>query len=249
MNIVIIEDEKLAMERLQILLEEYDPSIKVVGALGSLEDALTYFKTKPQPDVLLLDIHVADGNGLELFKQINYSKPVIFVTAFDQYALDAFKMMCVDYILKPVTLEALATAFNKLRNMPQAFQWGHEHMSTAINEGHYKKRFLAKIGKRLHFIDTIDISYFQADNKIVYVIDREGRKLLVDVTIEGLETLVDPKQFFRLNRRYLINAAAIEQVKTYFNKRLRVWMKGAPAEEEIVVSREKVAEFKAWAEV
>lgn len=249
MKIVIVEDEKLAAERLQTLLQEYDPAIEIAACLESIEETVKYLKQKAHPDLLLLDIHLSDGHSFEIFKQVSYNKPVIFTTAYDNYALEAFKMFSIDYILKPVTLDALAAALNKLKSL--AISFSSNDLNRLIPEwqnNHYKKRFLGKVGQRLFFIDTADIAFFQADNKIVYLADKDGNRYVVEHTMEKLEEQLDPQQFFRLNRRFIVRINAIEQVRPYYNNRLRLAVKGCNQPDDMVISRDRVAAFKQWAE-
>ncbi len=249
MKVVIVEDEKLAANRLQTLVSEYDASIEILACIESIEETVQYLKQHTHPDVLLLDIHLSDGHSFEIFKQIRYNNPVIFTTAYDQYALEAFKMFSIDYILKPVTLEALAGAFNKLKSLAIPFSSiDMNHLEPALRKGQYKKRFLGKVGQRLFFIDTEDIAFFQADNKLVHLIDKEGNRYLADYTIEKLVEQLDPEHFFRLNRSIIVNIDAIQQVKPYYNSRLKLSVKGATQQEEIIISRERVSEFKQWAD-
>ena len=249
MKVVIVEDEKLAAERIQTLLLEYDPTITITARLESIEQTVKYLKEHTHPDLLLLDIHLSDGQSFEIFNQINYNKPVIFTTAYDQYALEAFKMFSIDYILKPVTQEALAKAINKLKSLSASFpQIDFKNLQPAWEQRNFKKRFLGKVGQRLFFIDVVHIAFFQADNKIVYLIDKEGNRYIVDTTMEKLEAQLDPMHFFRLNRRYIINIEAIEQVKPYYNSRLKLSVVGASQQDELIISREKVADFKVWAQ-
>ncbi|MBL7741789.1 MAG: response regulator transcription factor [Chitinophagaceae bacterium] len=249
MKIVIVEDEKLAAERLQTVLHEYDPAIEVVACLESIEETVRYLKQKPHPDLILLDIHLSDGHSFEIFKQVSYNKPVIFTTAYDSYALDAFKLFSIDYILKPVTLDALAAAMNKFRSLAVSFSATDlQKLNTEWQHNRYKKRFLGKVGQRLFFIDVQDIAFFQADNKIVYLVDKEGNRYVTEHTLEKLEEQLDPQQFFRLNRRFIVRINAIEQVKPYYNNRLKICVKGITESEDMVISRDRVADFKLWAE-
>ncbi len=252
MNILIIEDEALAAERLKMLLQQYDPSIKVVGVLESIEETVHWLQTKPAPDLLLMDIHLSDGHCFEIFKQTLIQKPIIFTTAFDHYAINAFQHYSVDYIMKPVTAEALATAINKYKTMAAVFTapdfkvWPglvNENKSTR-----YKDRFLAKVGTRTFFIQAEDVAYFAADNKIVSLADKEGNRYIVNYTIEKLEPILDPHHFFRINRKMIIHSKSIEQVKPHFNNRLKLALKNIRTSDEIVISRERVAAFKKWAE-
>ena len=249
MKIVIVEDEKLAAVRLQTLLQEYDPSIETAACLESIEETVKYLKQKPRPDLLLLDIHLSDGHSFEIFKQVSYTRPVIFTTAYDNYALEAFKMFSIDYILKPVTLDALATALNKLKSLAVSFSpTDLTKLMPAWQHNNFKKRFLGKVGQRLFFVDAGDIAFFQADNKIVYLVDKDGNRYVVEQTMEKLEEQLDPLQFFRLNRRFIVRINAIEQVKPYYNSRLKLALKGCNVTDDMVVSRDRVEAFKQWAE-
>jgi DNA-binding LytR/AlgR family response regulator len=247
MRVIIVEDERPSAERLQTLLAEYDPSIEVVACLESIEETVQYLKQHAHPDLLLLDIHLSDGHSFEIFKQVSYNKPVIFTTAYDQYALDAFKMFSIDYILKPVSLELLAGALNKLKTLSFSVV-DFNRLMPEWQQSRYKKRFLGKVGQRLFFIDTSNIAFFQADNKIVHLVDKEGNRYLADYTMERLEEQLDPQNFFRLNRKFIVHIEAIQQVKPYFNSRLKLAVKGAGQADDIVISRERVAQFKEWAE-
>ena len=249
MKVIIVEDEKLATERLQTLLKTYDSSIEIIACLESIEDTVHYLKNHSHPDLLLLDIHLSDGHSFEIFKQVSYNRPIIFTTAYDEYALDAFKMLSIDYILKPVSGEALATALNKFKSMSLSFSATDlSRVSQGWKDQRYKKRFLGKIGQRLFFIDAEEVAFFQADNKIVYLADKEGNRYIIDHTMERLEEQLDPQHFFRLNRKFIVNISAIQQVKPYYNNRLRLSVKGANQQEEMVISRERVADFKIWAD-
>jgi two-component system, LytTR family, response regulator LytT len=249
MKVVIVEDEILAAERLKTLLNDYDASIEVMACLESIEETVQYLKQSAHPDVLLLDIHLSDGHSFEIFKQVNYNRPVIFTTAYDQYALEAFKIFSIDYILKPVTQEALAGAINKLKSVSVSFSTiDFNRVFPELNIQRYKKRFLGKVGQRLFFINTEDICFFQADNKIVYLVDKEGNRYVVEHTMENLEDQLNPQQFFRLNRSFIVSIDAIQQVKPYYNSRLKLSVKCITHQEDMVVSRDRVAGFKQWAD-
>lgn len=199
----------------------------------------------------MMDIHLSDGHCFEIFKQVRIQKPVIFTTAFDSYAITAFQHYSVDYILKPVTAETLASAFNKYKQMATVFMAPDYQSWPAIIKEHtpnrYKDRFLAKVGPRTFFIQAEDVAYFSADNKIVSLGDKEGNRYIVNYTIEKLEPLLDPHQFFRVNRKMIVHSKSIEQVRPHFNNRLKLSLKNIKLPEEVIISRERVPAFKKWA--
>jgi two-component system, LytTR family, response regulator LytT len=251
MDVVIIEDEMLAAERLQSLIKNYDGNINIIASLESIDESVHWLQTKPHPDLLFVDIHLSDGHSFEIFKKINLQKPVIFTTAFDNYALDAFQLFSIDYILKPVTAEALAAAINKYKNIASMAAANYSLLSDSVKENfstRYKNRFLAKVGQRSFFLQADEVAYFFADNKIVYLVDKEGNRFIINFTLEKLEPLLDPHDFFRINRKMIVHSKAIEQAKPYFNNRLKLLLKGIKADEEIIISRERVVHFKEWAE-
>lgn len=251
MDVLIIEDELLAAERLQMLIKNYDPAINLVASLESIEEAVQWLSTKPAPDLLFADIHLSDGHCFEIFKKVNLRKPVIFTTAFDNYALDAFQLFSIDYILKPVTAEALASAINKYRYITKVAVTNYSLLSDQIKENfntRYKNRFLAKVGQRSFFIKATDVAYFMADNKIVYLVDNDGNRFIINYTMEKLEPMLDPHDFFRLNRKVIVHCNAIDQVKPYFNNRLKIILKNLKTDEDLVISRERVTAFKTWAD-
>lgn len=252
MDILIIEDEILAAERLQTLIKNYDSSIRMVACLDSIEESVQWLQTKPSPDLLLVDIHLSDGHSFEIFKRVQFLKPVIFTTAYDNYALDAFKLFSIDYILKPITAEALGAALNKYKNIANTIAASnYSLLSDQVKENvysRYKNRFLAKVGQRSFFLQADEIAYFFAENKIVYLVDTQGNRFIINFTLEKLEQLLDPQDFFRINRKIIINANSIEQIKPYLNNRLKIVLKGIKADEDIIISRERVVDFKLWAE-
>lgn len=253
MKVLIVEDERLAAQRLQHLLMEYDPSVEVIGIAESISETVQLLKQQPHPDLLLLDIQLSDGHSFEIFKSVPFNKPIIFTTAYDQYAIDAFKLFSIDYILKPVTAEALGYALNKYRSISNNvfLQTDYSLLAKQLHReigSSYKNRFLAKVGQRLFFVEVGDIAFFQADNKIVYLVDKDGNRFVIDYTLEKLEALLNPRDFFRLNRRFIVKVSAIEHIKPFYNSRLKLSVKGATTSEEMIISRERVSEFKAWAE-
>ncbi|WP_416438887.1 LytR/AlgR family response regulator transcription factor [Phnomibacter sp. MR] len=249
MRVVIIEDELLAAERLQHQLLEYDDQIQVVAHLYSIAEAVNWLETHRHPDLLFLDIQLADGYSFEIFKQIDYRKPIIFTTAFDQYALDAFQLHSIAYLLKPVSAGMLAKSLQKYKELctPVTAQTAAALLHS-FEQPEYKTRFLAKSGHKMYFIPCDDIRYFFAEDKIVYLVDRDGNKFTVDYTMEKLEKCLDPKVFFRLNRSYLVHQQSIFQIKPHINSRYKLTLRNAGKNEEVIISRERVKDFKVWAE-
>lgn len=247
---LIVEDELLAANRLQLMIGQYDPDITDIQCTESVVETIAWLEQHPPPDLILSDIQLSDGHSFEVFRRVAYKGPVVFTTAYDQYAIEAFRLFSIDYILKPVTAEALAQALDKYKQIiaPHIdYQQVLPRVQQAADE-RYKSRFLGRIGQRLQFVNAEDISFFQADNKIVYLTDKQGVRYLIDFTLEKLEQLLNPRLFFRLNRRYIVRYSAIEYIKPYLNSRLKLMVKGADRQEEFIISRERVAEFRAWAE-
>ncbi|MEO1049874.1 MAG: LytTR family DNA-binding domain-containing protein [Bacteroidota bacterium] len=248
MNIVIIEDEKLAREKLQGLIKRYDEGIQVVANLDSVDSALCWLSENEAPDLIFVDIHLADGISFEIFEKIDVSVPVIFTTAYDQYAIKAFRLNSVDYLLKPIQFEDLERSFDKfkkLNNNSQSLDIGLLREALSIPQQQYKSRFITKVGENIQSINISDVSYFFTEFKGVFLMTWEAKKHLINYTLEQLENVLDPNQFFRLNRKYIVDVEAIEKMSSYHGGRLKVCLKDC-SDDEIIVSREKVAELKKW---
>jgi two-component system LytT family response regulator len=252
MRIVIIEDEPLASERLQLLLQQYGGPTQIAALLESVDEAVKWFSSGQPADLILSDIQLADGSAFEIFRKIKISHPVIFTTAFDKYALDAFKLLSIDYLLKPVTLEALSASLNKLKLLqgnPEKIVANYGDLLQLLmhKEKPYKSRFTGKIGNKLFFIDIENIALFYSDNKIVYIQCLDNMRYISDHTLENIEHLLDPTQFFRINRGMITNINAINQVRPYDNNRLQIQLKKNIRPDEVIVSRERVHDFRKWA--
>lgn len=255
MKVIIVEDEPLAVERLRLLLKQYDPYIQVTAALESIAATVKYLKDpERKPDLLLMDIHLSDGSAFEIFKQVNITGPIIFTTAYDQYAIEAFKVLSIDYLLKPVTLQSLGLAIEKLkklREVPDHFVRDYTQFVGQFASGNirFRTRFMGRAGQKFFFVYIRDIALFIADNKIVQVVSIDNIRYLVDYTLEELEAVLDPALFFRVNRSMIVHAAAIEQVKPFINQRLRLFLKQPVKVDDILISRERVTAFKKWADL
>lgn len=252
MKVLIIEDEALAQERLQYLIKQCDSTVEVLGCLDSIEESVLWLQQNPSPDLLIMDIHLSDGLSFEIFKRMEIKQPVIFTTAFDQYAIEAFATFSIDYILKPISSDSLCRALNKYKNI--SAQFSNPDYKTMVevasnqSEQQYKTRFLARIGQRLFFVDVKDISFFFTDNKVLFVVDKKGGKYILNTTIERLELQLHPKDFFRINRKIIVRADAVQQIKPYLNSRLQLNVIAEHNSSEMIISRERVNEFKNWAE-
>jgi len=256
MNILIVEDEQLAQERLCNLIKKYDKKINIIGCVDSVEETIENLNKHKEIDLVFLDIQLSDGSSFEVFNQIEVTHPVIFTTAYDQFALRAFKLNSIDYLLKPIDFQELTAAIDKYKKLfwdkkdslsasPDLIQ----ELIKGVNNPstNYKKRFIVKYGDHIQFKQVADIGYFFAEGKTIYLVLAENnRKYIIDHTLEELENnLLDPENFFRINRKFLIKIDAIKEVNPYFNSRLKVHLnKGS--EHDLIVSRERVNEFKKW---
>lgn len=251
MNVVIVEDEALAAEHLIQLLRKTGEPFMVQGILESIEEAVTFFSSGQKTDLLFLDIQLADGKSFEIFNQVTVDAPIIFTTAYDQYALQAFKHFSVDYLLKPVQQEHLDAAVDKWKRMADKPRFAQEQLQQLKDwltkeKTKPKERLLIKSGNKLHYKPTDEVAYFLADGKEVYIYTRnENKKFLIDYTLEQLESQLDKQRFFRISRKAILNADAIAEVKGLISTRLEVNL-NQPCEHELTISRDRSAAFKAW---
>ena len=248
MKAIIIEDEPLNAEHLQNMLQRIDKNIEVVAILDSVKSAVKSFKNKVICDLIFVDIHLADGLSFEIFQEVEIQTPVIFTTAFDEYAIKAFKLNSIDYLLKPIDIQELKQALEKFKkaNANQVKQ-----ITDSISDAYlqlnktYKSRFLVKLGDQLHTIKTDDISHFIYEDKIVLLVSNQGKKFPVDYSIETLDAMLNPAEFFRINRKAIIQINEIKKVSSYFNSRLKLLTEYLDGDDAIV-SRERVNDFKSW---
>jgi two-component system, LytTR family, response regulator LytT len=251
MKVLIIEDEELAVKKLQKTLAGVDASAEVVGTADSIKSSVEWLQENPQPDLILMDIELADGQSFEIFNLTEVKSPVIFTTSYDEYALKAFKVNSIDYLLKPIQKEELQTALNK-------FKKTHSSGKAAINidslvkelqqklqPKEFRKRFLVKNGQKLVSIEVGDISYFYSDGRLNFFKTADTKKFVVDYTMDELEDMLDPERYFRISRSFYVSIASIEKIDDYFGNRLILQLKPA-VDKEALVSREKVTDFKKW---
>lgn len=252
MKVVIIEDEKLALEKLGRYLIKYDPTIEVLAKLPSVQEAVQWFTNNDdtQYDVIFMDVQLTDGLSFEIFNLVKVSKPIIFTTAYDEYAIDAFKVNSVDYLLKPITFTALTQALTKFKSFQSALLPPEivAKVSESFNEKKVKDRFLVRLGNNIHSINTDGIALFYAEGRDVFLVTNQDKKYIIDYNLEDLSSLIDDAVFFRVNRTFIVNINEIENVSVYSNSRLKINTKAIKTDKEIIVSREKVPVFKKWLE-
>ncbi len=255
MKVLIIEDEALAVKQLQHMIRNYDPSVEIVGTLDSVEASVAWFRAHQPPDLLLADIELVDGQSFRIFEQVPVQCPVIFTTAYDEYALRAFQVHSVDYLLKPIQEEVLHKSLRKLGEMKQLYGKGDagidlKALGALLRGGPlptetYRDRFLLKQGARLIPVEVREVAYFFTRDRLTFAKTWDGRSLAMDYTLDELEHLLDPKLFYRVNRQFILCPKAVEKIHLHFNYRLKVDLKPA-AEEEVFISRDKATEFRAW---
>ena len=253
MTTLIIEDEKPAARLLQRKLEKLEISVETM--LHSVEESVDWFTNNEHPDLIFLDIQLSDGLSFEIFEKIDIKSAIIFTTAYDEYALKAFKLNSIDYLLKPIDEDDLEVAVTKFRarlpksnpenqNLHLDFEQIRKMLSNPF-EKNYKKRFTVKIGQHLKVITTDEIECFFSENKGTYIHTFDNRNYLIDSTLEILEQELDMKDFFRVSRKFIVPLQAIKEIQVYTNSRLKVILPSYK-EDEVVVSREKVQDFKSW---
>ncbi|MBD2755124.1 LytR/AlgR family response regulator transcription factor [Spirosoma validum] len=274
MTILIIEDEEPTARKLQRLLADVMPTAHVVGMTVSVEESVDWLRTNPRPDLIFMDIELADGQSFDIFNRVAVASPVVFTTAYDDFAIKAFKVNSIDYLLKPVKEADLRQALDKLQqlknvladsaptnvtaleaslsNLLQQLQQAAPATTTPaipalrpLPHATFRDRFLIKQGQRLFSVSTEEVAYFFSRNKLSFLKTRDEHEWLVDYTMDELSQMLDPRRFFRLNRQVIAELRAVDKVHLYFNGKLKINLRPA-FEEEVVVSREKAGELKGW---
>ena len=246
MKVLILEDETLAGKKVENLLSELDPSMEVIATLKSVESAREWFAEHAHPELILSDIRLLDGLSFELFESIDYKGLVIFTTAYDQYVIKAFEVNSIDYLLKPIQKEKLAKALEKINAnhaQPIAYEQIMELMQSQKRE--YKSRFMIRAGHKIVAVPVEKIAYFYSENKLTYIMAHDGKKYPCDQTLEIIDQQLDPKVFYRANRKYIVKFEAISEIHPYFKGRVKLEL-NPPTDDEVVISSEKTPEFKAW---
>lgn len=249
MQVIIIEDEKPSARRLQRMLSALQVETDIM--LHSVEESIEWFQSNEHPDLIFLDIQLSDGLSFEIFDNIDIQSAVIFTTAYDEYALQAFKLNSVDYLLKPIDEDDLAAAVNKFKNRsiankPVTIDFD-DIKKLLVNpiERSYKKRFSVKIGQHIKLLSLDEVECFYSENKGTYAYTHDGRNYLLDFTLEELEQELDPNSFFRISRKFFVNIDFIKDMISYTNSRIQVKLKSFN-EQDLIVARERVKDFKDW---
>lgn len=250
MKVIIIEDEKPAARRLNRMLTEFK-ELEIITILHSVPDAIDWFLNNKHPDLILLDIQISDGLSFEIFEIVTIKSAIIFTTAYDEYALKAFKLNSIDYLLKPIDEDELANAINQFKEKfkeNNTSNFNLESIKALLNnsqEKTFKKRFIIKIGQHLKIVNINEIECFYSQDKATYIQTKELRDYLLDGTLEQLKDELNPHLFFRVNRKFIVKLDAIKDIIAYSNSRLEIKLHHYN-DEQIIVSREKVKDFKKW---
>lgn len=251
MTLLIVEDEELAAEKLANTVLLIEKEADILSVTGSIKATVEWLNSHKQPDIILLDIELSDGQSFSIFNQVNVDSTVIFITSYDEYALQAFKVNSIDYLLKPVQKEDLKKAFDKYRKFHSAttnsdnIQTLIEQMRQQMKPKDYRHRFLVKQAQKHIPIEVDDIAFFFIQNRIIFCRTFDNRKFIIDYNMDELENTLNPIHFFRVNRSCMVSVKSILQIHDYFNNRLILTLQPA-AEEPVTVSRDKVNEFKKW---
>ena len=250
-----MEDEDLAVKKIRKTLGDVDANADVVGVTDSIFATVSWLQNNPAPDLILMDIELSDGQSFEIFSRVPVKSAVVFTTSYDEYALKAFKVNSIDYLLKPIQKEDLEAALNKYRQMKTIYAGnGHKelNMDALVKElqqklqpKEFRKRFLVKHGQKLVSIEIDEIAYFFSDGRLNFFKTYDNRKFVVDYTMDELEDMLDPERYFRISRSFYVSVNSIDQIHDYFGNRLLLNLKPA-VDKESIVSREKVTDFKKW---
>jgi DNA-binding LytR/AlgR family response regulator len=236
------------------LLREAIPDAEVLADLDSIETAVEWMNNNPAPDIILMDIELVDGQSFEIFERTEIKCPVIFITSYDEYAIQAFTVNSVAYLLKPIEKEDLMAAFDKFSRVKEFYSTAApgfsinnlvEELQARLQPKSYRKRFLTKYTNKLVAVETHEIAYFFTESRINFFRTHDNRKVAIDYTLEELEQMLDPAEFFRINRSYLITLKSVQKIDDYFGQRLILQLRPT-ASEQVIISREKVSAFKIW---
>lgn len=254
MNVLIIEDEPFAQQELIRLLHETDPSLHVLECIDSVEESVEYLSQAREIDLIFMDIQLSDGLSFEIFNLTEVKPPVIFTTAYDEYAIKAFKVNSIDYLLKPVDEDDLARALEKFRKLQHTSAKNESYFSTkqlkevlGLYRPSYKNRLVVRLGDKIQHVDANDIAYFFSEDKVSFLMTTKGKKYIINYSLEQIESFMNPDDFYRLNRQFIANISAISTIDKYFNSRLKIGL-NPEVEDDVLISRTKVTDFLNWLE-
>lgn len=248
MNVLIIEDERFAADKLELMLKEIDPSINILAKLGSIKESAKWL-FRNSADLIFLDIQLSDGVSFSIFDQVTINTPVVFTTAYDEYAIKAFQLNSISYLLKPIRRNDLAESIQKYRSLKSALSIDFDMLMANIQgkEPDYKKRFLIQIGDKIRKIEVMEIAYFYVLDKGIYMRTFQGNSYSVEFTLDKLETILNPQVFFRVNRKYLVNMESITNMVAYSRSRIKLELKPKPDDaDDTIVSIDRSADFRKW---
>jgi len=247
MKTLIIEDELRAREHMIHLLLDNFPSVEVVGAVGSVKDSIAWLGSHEAPDVIFMDVELSDGSSFDIFTQIDVPSPVVMTTAYDQYAVQAFEVNAVDYLLKPINLKDLQRAIARITS-GEAVKPSNEVVRNLINQVR-KEKFLIRLNDRIVPVRTSDIAYFYSEDKNSYIVTRSGSSYVLDESLDALAGSLDPAEFFRISRSCIISESVIDSISKLMGGRLRISVRrDIPANTDFTVSRARVDDFLSWLE-
>ncbi|MCU0349045.1 MAG: LytTR family DNA-binding domain-containing protein [Saprospiraceae bacterium] len=246
MKVLIIEDETAAARRLAKLITEIDPNIEVVEQLDSIEGSVLWFEQHPMPDLIFMDIHLADGSSFEIFNHLKIEKPIVFTTAYDEYALQAFKVNAIDYLLKPLKKTELEQAIAKYKSLQKpTVEMNYQALANTLQTDKYNTRFLIRFGQNIKVVEFRDAAYFYTEDKITFIVTKEGKRYPVEPSLEKLDEMADPRAFFRINRQFIVNIESIKEMYAYSKSRVKLKL-DPPTDKETIVSTERSPVFKKW---
>lgn len=250
MKLLIVEDEQLLARQLTKMLLSLEPGAEIIGQTNSIESTVDWLRNNEMPDIIFMDIELADGQCFAIFEKFPLKSPVIFTTAYDEYVLKAFKVNSIDYLLKPIKPGELKTALEKWKEI--AAPRSMDILKSLVNDlvktkdaAVYRERFLVKQGQKMISVSTGEIAFFNAKNTLNYITTKSKQKFLLDYTLDDIEQLVEPKKFFRANRQFIVSHDIITAIHPWFNGKLKVETRVAP-DDEIIISREKASQFREW---
>lgn len=248
MKVLILEDETLAADRLEGMLREIQPNVDIIGRLKSVATSVEWLNANARPDLIVTDIRLLDGLCFDIFSQVKVDSPVIFTTAYDQYAIRAFEVNSVDYLLKPIEREKLEVSLQRVQQRKAEPAPDYSRVLDLIKNATqpvYKSRFMVRLGQRIVAITTDKIGYFFSESKLTYIVTLDGKKLPIDQPLDELIDILDPKRFFRVNRQFIVAFESIAEIHPYFKGRIKIILQ-PKTDEEVVISSDRTPEFKRW---